>query len=263
MKKLYREEKITFLNEREMLEQRIKELIMTNDIQESDFKRKLEKMNKEMDDQIYAKVREDTQNSKEVQQEILKELQSTEEKYRDIQKKYVNAQQELRSIQNNHEKENAENNNKIKDLMNKLKKYENSEQAKLDLEKKTEGNAKKLFSELELKQEKIQSLEAAKLEISKKLTFMDGELNQYKMKNVLLKENCDNLKMENEELKSKSNEDFNNFQSSIAELDLKYSQEKDNLEHEIKRLKEMYEVSNFIHFFSIKSFIYINIKNYI
>ena len=116
VKNLYREDKITSLGEREMLEQRIKELITENENQEAEFKRRLEKMVKDMDDQIYDKVREDTQNSKDLQQEMLKELQSSEEKYREMQKKYSAAQQELRTLQKSLDKEKLENDQKMKDL---------------------------------------------------------------------------------------------------------------------------------------------------
>jgi len=242
LKNLYREEKVNFLYERESLDARIKDLMKENEAQETDFKRKLDKLQKEMDDQIYAKVREDTQNSKDLQQELLKELQVAEEKYRELQKKYIAIQQEMRTLQNNHEREINEANSKSKEITNKLKNFEGQDQKRLDIEKKYEGEKKKLILEMEGKMEKIQGLESSKLELSKKLAFVEGENNQFRMKNLLLKENCDNLKMENEDLKGKNNDELRHFQSSVAELDLKYSQEKDFLERELKRMKEMYEV---------------------
>lgn len=195
-----------------------------------------------MDDLVYKKVREDTQNSKDLQQELLKELQASEEKFRELQRKYALSQQELRVLKENYEKDLNENNMKIKELTIKLSKYEKSEQGKIDLEKRSEGNKIKLLNEIEQKKDKIKEIESNKLEFAKKVTFLEGEINQYKMKNGLLKENCDNLKFENEELKTRLNEDFRTFQNSIAQLDLRYSQEKDSLEREIKYLKEMYEV---------------------
>lgn len=248
MKKLYRDEKILFLNDKETLENRIKELISENEQQQNEFNKRIDLLNREMDNEIYKKVREDTQNVKDMQQQLLKELQNTEEKYRELQKKHAIVQQEIRALQTAHEKENHENLTKIKELSNKIKSYESSEQAKLELEKKNEGEKRKLLLEIEQKSEKIQNLESKKLELSKKLSFLEGELTQYKMKNVLLKENYDNLKTENEDLKLKWNEDFRNFQSSIAELDLKYSQEKEFLELELRKMKEMYEVFIFFYY---------------
>lgn len=242
MKRLSREEKVSLLGEKEALEARINELVRENEVLEAEFKRREEKMQREMDEQIYAKVREDTQNSKDLQQELLKELQLAEEKYRDLQRRYSAVQLELRVVQGNQEKELAECQGKCKEMAGRLKAQEGQEQKRLDLEKKAEGERRKLMMEMEARQEKIQGLEAAKLDLGKKVGYLEGENTQMRMKNALLKENCDNLKAENEELRFRSNEELRHFQSSIAELDLKYSQEKDFLERELKRMKEMYEV---------------------
>lgn len=233
------------MSEKESLEGSIRELIKKNEEQESEFKRQIEKMQREMDDQIYAKVREDTQNSKDLQQELLKELQASEAKYRELQKKYIDVQGEMKNIQANLEKQILEEKAKHHEMVAKLKIQEGQDQKRLEVEKRFEGERRKILLELESRQEKVQSLEATRLDLAKKLTYLESESSQLRMKNVLLKESCDTLKNENEALKEKSNREFRDFESSIAEMELKHSQERDFLERELKRMKEMYEVWHF------------------